>query len=123
MILEEGSKVLIVHRRLFENDHSRFFLGVVDAYEQGVAKVRGNTWIRDTFTAEYFKKEDVRTKLVAVSSGTLMVYELPLETDMQAIRLIFEKDGKLALTDGKKLHSDLSEAEHTKTIRKGNRTL
>jgi hypothetical protein len=119
MILEAGSKILVVHRRLFETDHSRFFLGIVDGYDQGVAKVRGNTWMRDPFTAEYFQKGDLRTKLVAVGSGTLLIYELPPETDLQAIRFAANKDGKLLLTDGKQLKVDLTETEHANPTRKG----
>lgn len=119
MILEAGSKVLIVHRRLFENDHSRFFLGVVDDYDLGVAKVRGNTWLRDPFTAQFLKKDDLRTKIVAVASGTLMVYELPPETDMKLLRFFTEKGGRLTLSDGKKFMADLSETEHARTTHKG----
>ena len=37
MILETGAKVLIAHRRLFEGDHGRYFTGVVEGYEGGLA--------------------------------------------------------------------------------------
>lgn len=41
MILTQGSKVLICHRRLFEEDQPRLFVGIADAYEDGLAKVAG----------------------------------------------------------------------------------
>ena len=34
MLLEPGDKILVAHRRLFERDVVRFFLGSVDAYER-----------------------------------------------------------------------------------------
>ena len=37
MILNKGAKVLISHRRLYETDHGRYFTGMVDAYEDGIA--------------------------------------------------------------------------------------
>jgi hypothetical protein len=41
MLLEPEDKVLVVHRRLFEGDHQRFFVGIVENYEEGIAKVSG----------------------------------------------------------------------------------
>lgn len=120
MILETGSKVLIVHRRLFEGDQARFFLGTIDGYDSnaGVAKVTGNTWIRDTFSGELLRKEDQRTKILGVANGTLIIYELPPETDLRGVKLEIEKGGRLALTDGKKLRLDLSETEHAHVQKK-----
>ena len=45
MILEVGSKLLVVHRRLFENDKSRYFIGKVEHCEDAVARVSGHTWV------------------------------------------------------------------------------
>lgn len=77
MILEPGSKVLVTHRRLFELDHGRFFLGTVDGYDGGIASITGYTWIRDGYQGHYTRKSDVRTKIVSLSSGTVIVYRLP----------------------------------------------
>ena len=47
MILNPGDKILVVHRPLFEADTARYFLGLVDAYEAGIAKVVGTSWVKD----------------------------------------------------------------------------
>jgi hypothetical protein len=39
MILDSGDKILVVHRRLFEADSARYFLGSGDAYESGTPKL------------------------------------------------------------------------------------
>jgi hypothetical protein len=43
MMLKEGDKILIAHRRLFEKDDVRFFVGRVDAYEAAT----GHSYVRD----------------------------------------------------------------------------
>jgi hypothetical protein len=53
MILERGAKVLVSHRRLFELDHGRYFIGVVEAYDAGVARVCGHTWTRDGYKGHF----------------------------------------------------------------------
>jgi len=54
MILQEGDKIMVVHRRLFENDKARYFIGIVDGYENGIIKVSGHTWIKEQF-GEFFE--------------------------------------------------------------------
>ena len=50
MPLTPGDKVLIVHRRLFEKDTDRFFLGTIEAFEAGLARVTGFTFARNLMT-------------------------------------------------------------------------
>ena len=107
MLLAADTKVLVVHRRLFENDQSRYFVGRVEGYEAGIAKIRGRTWTRDRY-GQIVKKDDERIKVVSLSSGTLIVYQLPHETDLDALQIDI-KDQLVVLSDGKKFEMDLSE--------------
>ncbi|MBI3542488.1 MAG: hypothetical protein HY075_04345 [Deltaproteobacteria bacterium] len=118
MILEPGLKVMIVHRRLFETDHHRFFTGVVDAYEQGIVKVMGNSWIYDVFTGEPKRKEGKRTKIFSIASGTVMLYELPETAQMDSLAFEFDKDRRLILCDGRHLRLDLTESGHHEPVKK-----
>lgn len=108
MLLSNGAKVLVCHRRLFAEDQARYFFGVVEDYSEGVAKVSGFSWTRDP-THGFQRKPDRRTKLIAVASGSVIVYELERETDLEAIRI--EQPGGHAVfaTDGAKLRMDLAE--------------
>ena len=56
MILAQGDKVMIVHRRLYQGDNSRYFVGVVDGYSDGIAKVSGHSWLRDH--CRHFERAD-----------------------------------------------------------------
>jgi len=111
-MLEQGEKVLIVHRRLFEKDTSRFFVGEVQAYEQGIIKVRGYTFVKDMFSGNMKKKSDLRTKIMSIVSGTLIVYQLPVIVLLDSVIFNLDQDGGLVLTDGEGFSMDMSEATH-----------
>src|SRR5262245_26659869 len=98
MILKEGDQILVAHRRLFEGDEARFFLGRVDAYEAGVVRVTGHSYVRDVLSGRMVEKADPRTKLLSLSSGTLLAYVLPEHVSLEAVRFA-SADGRLSLTD------------------------
>jgi len=111
MLLKEGDKILVTHRRLFEKDEARFFIGSIDAYEAGVVKVKGHSYVRDFVGGRVIEKTDERTKILSLSSGTLIVYQLPNTVAIE--KLIFDaRDGLLTLTDGKDFIMNLSEHPH-----------
>ena len=105
-------KVLVVHRRLFEGDSSRFFVGRVEDYESGVIKVTGYTWMKDIYTGLFIRKEDIRTKLISLTSGSLIVYQLPGWIQIQEIKFENYPDGGFGIRDGEKFRMDLSESVH-----------
>ena len=111
MILDAGDKVLIVHRRLFEQDRIRLFIGNVQAYDNGIVKVSGHTWMEDFKTQKCFEKEGLRTKIFSISSGTLIVYQIPEEVHLPQLAFEKDTDGKLWLTDGLRFKIDLTERE------------
>lgn len=108
MILSNGAKLFVCHRRLFSEDHSRFFFGTVEMYAEGVAKVSGFTWTRDP-THGFQRKSDRRTKLIAIASGSLIVYEIPGEVDVEEVRIEQPSGHTVIATDGAKFRMDLSE--------------
>jgi hypothetical protein len=111
MMLKEGDKSLIAHRRLFEKDDMRLFVGRVDAYEAGIVKATGHSYLRDMMGGKVVEKEEQRTKILSLSSGTLIVYQLPDHVTMDALKFV-AADGRLSLTDGKKFTMNLSESTH-----------
>ncbi len=119
MILEVGMKVLAVHRRLFEGDHERFFVGVVDGFENGIARVTGYSWMRDPYQLTFVRKEDVRTKIISLTSGTVLLYQLASTVDLEALTLQCDPSGAtLTLTDGRDFSMDLSERTPMREVRR-----
>lgn len=108
MLLEAGDKLLVVHRRLFEKDEPRFFVGTVEAYEQGMARVLGYSFLRDKLGGSVARKEDLRTKIFSLASGTLLVYQLPEDVTMDSLQFKNE-ESMIVLTDGQRFSMNLSE--------------
>ena len=114
IVLVAGHKVLVVHRRLFEGDEHRFFVGEVESCVDAVAVVTGRTWARDPFSAQIVGKQDARTKLIPLAAGTFITYRLPAATDLAAARIEHDgATGSVVLTDDRTLLMDLSERLYT----------
>lgn len=111
MLLNEGDNLLIAHRRLFEKDESRFFIGKVSAYEAGLVKVQGHSFVRDVMTGRIIEKAELRTKIFSLTSGTLLVYQLPATVNMDSFVLIAE-EGRLHAIDGKGFKMNLADHAH-----------
>jgi hypothetical protein len=112
IFLDPGSKVLIVHRRLFAEDRPRFFVGTVDGFNEatGLLKITGYSFAENKAGGKLVKKKQPRTKILSLTSGTLIVYQLPTGANPAAAKLAPVAGGGLLLTDGGHLNMDLSES-------------
>jgi len=110
MILEKGDKIFAAHRRLFADDLPRFFTGEVDEMQGGIVVAVGYSWLRDVIEARMVRKNDVRTKILSLDSGTLIVYRLPREVELAALKLDVGIGSQVVLTDGGAFHMDISES-------------
>ncbi len=109
MVIEPGDKLLVSHRRLFAEDHPRYFTGLVEACEDGFARVTGHSWVREQLRGTMMEKCDLRTKVIALGSSGLMIYMLPRGTDLDALHIEEGDHHSAWLTDGADLHMDLSD--------------
>lgn len=108
MILKTGEKVHIIHRRLYEKDNHRHFIGVVDSYEMGVARITGHVYTVDTIKFNFVKRPEVRTRLVSVVSGDVLFNIIPAKVNLEKITYKQERKA-VRVTDGSDWHLDLSE--------------
>jgi hypothetical protein len=111
VLLNEGDKVLVAHRRLFAGDTMRFFVGRVDAYENGLIKVTGETYVRDPMQGGVSEKAEKRTKILSLSSGTLIVYQLPSDVRLESLNFL-SAENHLVLSDGESFVMNLTETMH-----------
>lgn len=111
MLLNEGDNLLIAHRRLFDKDESRFFVGKVVGYDAGLVKVVGHTFVRDVISGRLIEKAELRVKVFSLTSGTLLVYQLPDSVSMDTFVLTAE-EGRLHAADGKGFHMNLADHAH-----------
>lgn len=108
-ILKPGEKIHVIHRRRFEKDIRRHFVGTIEAYEAGVARATGYVFVVDELNEHLFtKRPDRRTKLIPLASGDVIVNVLPEDLDTEQVR--YELDGrKLWVTDGNGWRMDVKE--------------
>ena len=110
-ILKPGEKVHAGLLAAFPGQVRRAFIGVVEAYENGVARVRGRSWLFDALQGVYVPKNDERVRLISVVSGRYVFNVLPPGTDLSKVRYHRRPDGTLVLTDGGALMMDVSEGD------------
>ena len=111
MLVEPGTKILISHRRLFETDAVRFFIGQVDGYEAGIARITGYTWLRDGLDGTFHRKSDPRTKILSLSSGSLMIYQLPDTVDIERAQFK-HANNHIWIADGESFKMEMSETAY-----------
>ena len=109
-MLEAGNKIVIAHRRLFDRDEPRYFIGEVIDYEQGIIKVSGYSFVRDAMTGNFIRKNDRRTKLVSLA-GAFLFYLLPDATNIDTVRF-HAHEAELNLVDGRSLSMNMTEQPH-----------
>ena len=108
MILKPQEKVHVIHRRFFPKEAHRHFIGVVEYYENGIARVTGHVFTVDRIKYTFMRRPEVRTRILAVASGDLLINVLPPQVDLEKVYYKQEKKA-LRVTDGSDWHLDLSE--------------
>ena len=109
MLLSAGEKIFVAHRRLFEKDTVRFFVGRADAFDAGIVRATGHSYVRDNISGAMLEKADERTKLFSVVSGTLLFYVLPEDVELSDLQFV-DNEGRLMLHDGKHFRMNLSDS-------------
>jgi hypothetical protein len=108
-MLNTGDKILVSHRRLFDEDQPRYFVGEVVGYDAGVVMVSGYSWVREPFSGGCSRKDDRRTKVLSLTSGSVLAYRLPESLDVGELRIELADEHSLTLTDGQAFRMDLTE--------------
>ena len=110
MILENGSNVLVSHRRMFESDECRYFVGRTVACEGQSVKLEGFSFVRDLSSGLIVKKAEKRIKIVSLASPGHFVYQLP-DINVDTVE-IESGNGEAILMDGPREIMNLSERTH-----------
>ncbi len=108
MILEPGEKVHVIHRRYFEKEARRHFIGTVDACEAGVARITGYIYTVDRVKYVFVRRPEKRTRLVSLVSGDTLINFLPPSVNLE--KIVYKQEKKaVRVTDGSDWYLDLSE--------------
>jgi hypothetical protein len=107
--LHDNDRVLIIDRKLFKDDNTRLFVGVVEEYDDEAAiRVRGVPFHLSPYEISGAERHgDERVRIISLGAGDL-IYLLPRELDISKVQLR-RSPKSLMLTDGGALSLDLSE--------------
>jgi hypothetical protein len=106
--IRENDRVLIIDRRIFRDDNTRLFVGIVEEYDDGIMRVRGSAFHLSPYeVAGTERRGDERLRAISLSAGD-MIYLLPREVEVTKLQL--KRSPKaLLLTDNQQFTMDLSD--------------
>jgi hypothetical protein len=106
--LRDNDRVLIIDRKLFKDDNTRLFVGVVEEYDETAIRVRGFPFHLSPYEISGSERHgDERVRIVSLSAGDL-IYLLPRQLEISRLQLR-RSPKSLMLTDGEAMSLDLSE--------------
>ena len=101
-------RILVVDRKLFRDDNTRLFIGVVEDYEGGGVRARGFAFhISPYEVAGTERRAEERVRIVSLSAGDI-IYTLPREIDISKLQ-VKRSPKSLVVTDEQNVMIDLSE--------------
>lgn len=106
-VVHPNDRLLIVDRKLFRDDVTNLFVGVVEDYAEGVVRVRGHAYHINPYEMGTEKRAEERVRIVSVNIGDTF-YVLPRELNIAQVE-IKRSPRSLILTDGQTLTMDLTD--------------
>jgi hypothetical protein len=100
MFLQEGEKVHVVTRRLFETDIRRHFLGEVKSATENVIRVEGYAFIFDSRIHAFAKRPELRQRIFSLIDNGNIIFVLPPTVDLEKMTYQITEENRLVVTDG-----------------------
>ncbi|HLH77000.1 MAG TPA: hypothetical protein VKV28_09375 [Candidatus Binataceae bacterium] len=102
-----NDRLLIIDRKLFRDDLTRFFVGVVEDCEEGVVRMHGYSYHINPYQMGSEKRVDERTRIVSLH-GTDLCYVLPRELNIAQVA-VTHTTKSVILSDGQAWSLDLTD--------------
>jgi hypothetical protein len=105
--LLSNDRVLVVDRKLFRDDVTNMFVGVVEDFEDGFVRARGYAYHIHPYEMGTERRAEERMRVFSLYSGDV-IYLLPHNLDIAQIQ-IKRTPKTLILTDGQSFQMDLTD--------------
>lgn len=99
-LLEPGEKVHVIERRAFDGDVRRHFVGEVEAAGDSVVRAVGYTFVFNSMTGNFDRREPARTRIVPLTAAGVVVYVIPRDVDPRAVRYEWTAGNRLIVRAG-----------------------
>ena len=95
----EGDRIVLIDRRLFKDDNTRIFLGIIEETEGSLVRARGYVFhISPYDVSGQERRGEERVRVFSMGAGDI-VYLLPREQDIS--RLMLKRSPKsMSISDG-----------------------
>lgn len=100
-LLEPGDKIHVIERRQFDGDARRHFVGEVEASTDSAVRARGYTFVCNAMTGNFDRREPARTRIVPLTAAGVVVYVIPSEIDVAAVRYEWVSGSRLVVRSGR----------------------
>ena|SRR5437899_3071146 len=99
-VVREGDRVVIIDKRLYRDDNTRLFVGVVEEYDDRSIRARGFPYHVNPYeVAGMERRGEERVRIVSIDAGEV-IFVLPRDQDITKLQL--KRSPKaMSLTDGK----------------------
>lgn len=100
-LLRPGEKLHVIERRAFDGDARRHFVGEVEAANGLAARARGYTFVCNPMTGNFDRREPSRTRIIPLNAAGVVVYVIPGEIDVEAVRYEWVAGNRLVVRAGR----------------------
>lgn len=107
-IIQPGEKIHIIHRTFFEKDVRRHFIGTVEIAVGSMVRVTGYLFAMDHRLLQFQRRDSLRTRILTMDSGTLIMNVLPPEVEIDNITYVYSASSDILITDGSGWHMEIT---------------
>ena len=100
-LLDPGEKVHVIERRMFDGDARRHFVGEVDSCSDVAVRVTGYTFVCNPMTGNFDRREPARTRIIPLGASGVVVYVIPEQIDIDAVRYEWGLGNRLVVRAGR----------------------
>lgn len=100
LLLEPGEKVHAIERRFFEGDVRRHFVGEVEVATESAVRVVGYTFVCNSMTGNFDRREPPRTRIIPLTAPGIVVYVIPQDIDVRTVRYEWASGNRLVVRSG-----------------------
>ena len=98
-IFSDGDRILVIDRRLFKDDNTRLFVGIVEGFEQEVLRARGFSFHVSPYEVSGAERRgEERVRVITLAAGDI-IFLLPKDQDLTRLQLK-RSPKSMQLTDG-----------------------
>jgi hypothetical protein len=109
MVINNGEKVHVIYRPIFEHSVRRHFLGEVVASDGPVCRLEGFVFVYDSKSTTFIRKPERRISIFDLSESGYIVNVIDAGVNLDQVSYRYTRDSGLIATDDKGFTLNINE--------------